>query len=485
MQIELKDIHKHYGPIKANQGISITFESGKIHGILGENGAGKSTLMKILSGFIQKTSGEIHLNGTRILYQSPADAAALGIGMLYQEPLDFPVMTILENYLMGQTQGISLKGEAAEKKLTSIAGHLRFSLIPDASVQSLTPGERQQLEIVRLLSIGVRALILDEPTTGISVLQKEILFDALRRLAAEGKTIILVSHKLEDMEALCERVTVLRQGLVVGEVQAPFRSDKLLEMVFGSVPKPPSVFEIREGNPLLIMEGVSAAGGRSGLRDCHAVIREGEIVGLAGMDGSGQELFLRVAGGVKKPLSGLIYYRNRKMNGTDYHEFNKRGVVFLPTARLEEGLISGLTLSEHFALLYTTGFKVSWDKAQRQAGAQIETFKIKGSAGLPVESLSGGNQQRLLLSFLPKSPRLLLLEKPTRGLDLESANWVWGYLRQCCRENTSILFSSSDLDEILQVATRVLVFFEGSVVLDVKTSKTSRRELAGAISGKG
>ncbi|MEW5910369.1 MAG: ATP-binding cassette domain-containing protein, partial [Thermodesulfobacteriota bacterium] len=249
MKIELRDIHKHYGRIRANQGISITFESGKIHGILGENGAGKSTLMKILSGFTQKTSGEILLDESRVEYRNPADAAMRGIGMLYQEPLDFPVMTILENYLMGQSRGIFLREEAERKKMTSIAGHLRFSLSPYASVQSLTPGERQQLEIVRLLSIGIRVLILDEPTTGISSLQKEILFEALRKLAAEGKTVIMVSHKLEDIEALCEQVTVLRQGAVTGEARRPFNPERLLEMVFGSVPKPPSVFKIQEGNP--------------------------------------------------------------------------------------------------------------------------------------------------------------------------------------------------------------------------------------------
>ncbi|MEW5909048.1 MAG: ATP-binding cassette domain-containing protein, partial [Thermodesulfobacteriota bacterium] len=226
------------------------------------------------------------------------------------------------------------------------------------------------------------------------------------------------------------------------------------------------------------------SGGRSGLKDCHAVIREGEIVGLAGLEGSGQELFLRVAAGLKKPVSGSIYYQGRNMNGRDFHDFSQNGAAFLPTARLEEGLIPGLTISEHFALLRSTGFLVNWDKAHRLAIEQIETFKIRGNAGLQVEFLSGGNQQRLLLSILPKAPKLLLLEKPTRGLDVESANWVWEYLRKCCRENTSIIFSSSDLDEILQVATRVLVFFEGSIILDIQTFMTSRRELGSAISGK-
>ncbi|MFH1103026.1 MAG: ATP-binding cassette domain-containing protein [Pseudomonadota bacterium] len=484
MRIELKEIHKYYGSVKANRGISLTFEPGTIHGLLGENGAGKSTLMKILAGFTQKSSGEILLNGTHVYYQTPADASKLGIGMLYQDPLDFPVLSILENYLMGQRHGMVLKTDEARKEIASVANHLKFSLLPHRSVKSLTTGERQQLEIVRLLSIGVQVLILDEPTTGISGIQKEILFEALRKLASEGKSIILASHKIEDIESLCDRVTVLRQGVITGQMEKPFDTDLLLKMVFGIVPEPPSAFQVHYGEPLMTMLGVSASGGRTGLKNCNVTIAEGEIVGLAGSEGSGQELFLRVSAGLKTPTSGSIYYRGKKMNGADYHERKKFGVTFLPTARLEEGLIPGLTILEHFALLNPAGVVVEWKEAEQRANAQIETFRIKGTPGLTVESLSGGNQQRLLLSLLPEDPLLLLLEKPTRGLDLESVHWVWNHLHRCCHKKTSLIFSSSDLDEILQVATRILVFYEGSIIMDVKTSETNRYELARAISGK-
>ena len=221
MWIEVRDIHKHYGPVKANNGLSLKIAPGRAHGILGENGAGKSTLMKILAGFTQKTSGTILLNGKPARYTNPSQAAKCGIGMLYQDPLDFPSLSVLENFRIGLVNALPLKKRHAKKRFRENADSLHFSLDPDALVKSLTIGERQQLELLRLLAMGANALILDEPTTGISSTQKETLLKALKELAAQGKSIILVSHKLEDVEALCETVTVLRQGEISGEMDAP------------------------------------------------------------------------------------------------------------------------------------------------------------------------------------------------------------------------------------------------------------------------
>jgi len=487
MQIKLQNIHKHYGPVKANNCVTLTVEPGTVHGILGENGAGKSTLMKILSGYSRRTSGEILINGTPTDYRTPARAARLGIGMLYQDPLDFPLLSVLDNFMLGQRQIAKSKAKnrkAFREQLLTLSRPFDFALDPDALVKNLTIGERQQLEILRLLALGIQVLILDEPTTGISALQKEMLFQALKKLTREGKSVMLVSHKLEDVESLCDRVTVLRQGTVTGEMETPFDTEALLEMIFGTVPASAASSDMTPGEEVLTMNGVSAPGERAGLKNCDAVIRQGEVVGLAGLEGSGQGVFLRIAAGLRKPSRGEISLQGKKMTGKGHHVFKRSRVNFLPTSRLEEGLIPGLSIGEHFALLDRhNGVFVRWADAWETAEKRIEKFHIKGTPESPVESLSGGNQQRLLLSLLSEDPVLLLLENPTRGLDLESARWVWQHLQKYCGNNTSIVFSSSELDEILMVADRVPVFFDGSIIKDVRTCETDVRELGRAIAG--
>jgi simple sugar transport system ATP-binding protein len=283
MRITLRDIRKQYGKVSANDGIDLEITEGSIHGILGENGAGKSTLMKVLAGYTVKTSGTILLNGRPVEYDLPSQATRLGIGMLYQDPLDFPPLTVLENFMMGLDRGLVSREEAFRLRLMEMADPFGFHLHADAAVERLTVGERQQLELVRLLALGVEVLILDEPTTGISNLQKQALFSALRKLALEGKTILLVSHKLEDVEALCDRITVLRRGRVEGDMGLPFEGTKLLKWMFGNELAPPPCFEKRteEGVLTLAMEEVSGLGGRAGLSPCRVSVRQGEVVGLA------------------------------------------------------------------------------------------------------------------------------------------------------------------------------------------------------------
>ncbi|UCD78649.1 MAG: ATP-binding cassette domain-containing protein [Desulfobacterales bacterium] len=485
MRIELQDIHKHYGPVKANSGVSLKISPGRIHGILGENGAGKSTLMKILAGFSQKTDGSILIDGKTVNYRDPAHAAQLGIGMLYQDPLDFPLLSVLDNFMMGQTEGISEHKMTIRKQFIMLADSLNFALNPDAPVKILTIGERQQLELLRLLALGIQVLILDEPTTGISSTQKTILFDSLKKLATEGKSVILVSHKLEDVETLCDEVTVLRQGKVTGDMDQPFDANRLLKMMFGAPPVPPGRIALTPGSEVLVMRNVVGTGGRSGLEDCSVVIRQGEIVGLAGLEGSGQGVFLRIAGGLQQATSGSIQLAGHTMGKQDHHTFRRRGATFMPASRLEEGLITGMSITEHFALQHRpNAFFLKWQEARKLAAKRIETFRIKGTPDSRVDALSGGNQQRLLLSFLPENPILLLLENPTRGLDVESVIWVWQQLQDYCRRMTSIVFSSSEIDEILMVADRVLVFFNGRIIKDLECARTDVHELGMAIAGK-
>jgi len=484
MRIALREIHKHYGPVHANDGIHMDIAEGSIHGVLGENGAGKSTLMKILAGYMQKSGGTILLDDRAVEIKGPSEAIRLGIGMLYQDPLDFPPLSVLDNFMMGRSAGLSGKAGLQRRQLLELAGSFGFQLDPDRRVRDLTVGERQQLELLRLLALGVKVLILDEPTTGISSLQKQVLFRALKTLSGRKKTILLVSHKLEDVEALCDRLTVLRQGRVAGEMDPPFHTETLLSWMFRTIPAPPPCSEVKPGRVTLMMEGVSASGGRAGLRECSIVIRQGEVVGLAGLEGSGQGLFLRLAAGLHSPEKGKILIRERPMTGQDHHAFKGLGVYFLPAARLEEGLIAGLSITEHFALQTGRGILVPWKEARDLANERINLFRIVGHPSSMAESLSGGNQQRLLLALMPRDPLILLLEHPTRGLDVESFRWVWQQLVDHAGRGTSIIFSSAELEEILEVADRILVFYNGFLVKDVKTCDTTATELGLAIAGK-
>jgi ABC-type uncharacterized transport system ATPase subunit len=486
MKVELKDIHKTFGPVYANKALNLTFSSGKVHGILGENGAGKSTLMKILSGFFQADRGEIFLDGDAVVIRSPADAIHHGIGMLHQDPLDFPPMQVLDNFLIGAQGGVFPNRTKARMEFLDRAKQFGFDLDPDNYVDSLTVGERQQLEILRLLWLGVEILILDEPTTGISAAQKKKLFTTLRKLASDGKTIIFVSHKLEDVGELCDRVAVLRAGELVGEMDPPFDNDKLVSMMFGKLVLKEQRQESQLGQPVLEMRQVELEDYRLKMNDLNVKICGGEIIGLAGMEGSGQSLFLRACAGLVRPVGGEILIHNESMTGKPYRYFLSQDVAYLPASRLEEGLVPGLTLTEHFSLLDGNhGLFIDQKQALMVCNQRIQEFNIHGRATSPVESLSGGNQQRALLALLKNSLSLILLEHPTRGLDIESTIYIWKKLRARCHEGTAIIFISSDLEEILTYSDRILVFFSGEVSPSLDSSSTTVEGLGELIGGRG
>lgn len=487
MNVELKNIHKHFGKVHANKNINLNIPSGMIQGILGENGAGKSTLMKILSGFIQADSGsEIILDGKSVTIDSPADAIQYGVGMLHQDPLDFPPMRVLDNFLLGRSGGLFPNRTTVIRDFKLLAEQFDFSLDPDSYVDSLTVGERQQLEIIRLLWLGARILILDEPTTGISASQKIKLFATLKTLAEKGMTIIFVSHKLEDVEHLCGRVAVLRAGELVGEMNPPFNTSKLVEMMFGKVVTLGERQSAQTGEPVLELKNISLEDVRLKIKNVDLNLRAGEVIGLAGMEGSGQGMFIRACAGLVRPVGGSIQLKGQDLTGKAYHAYKKAGVNFLPAARLEEGLVPGLSLTDHFILAeQPKGVFIDRPAGQRLAEDRIKSFNIRGTPLSTVESLSGGNQQRAELALLQNPLSLVLLEHPTRGLDIESVIYIWSKLKERCRQGASIIFISSDLEEILQYSDRVLVFFSGKVSLPIDAAKTTVEQLGQLIGGKG
>ena len=411
MDIDLQDIRKYFGTVKANDGITMQLKGGHIYGLLGENGAGKSTLMKILSGYQPADRGQILLDSQANAFQSPAQALKSGIGMLYQEPLDFPPFKIIDNYMLGRDSRLNLDYKLVEKELNDYFAHYNFELDLQAFVDSLSLGARQQLELIRLLAGGAKALILDEPTTGISAEQKDVLFASMRTMAhEEGKTIILVSHKLDEVQELCDHAFVLQKGKLVGGIDIPCPNEKLVEMMFGQIPersdRSPQVMD----NTKLELQDLTISTYRLRVENINLNIQAGEVFGLAGLEGSGQGLLQQACAGLLEPESGVILLDGQDVTHWSYHRIQSAQVAYVPAGRLEAGLVAGLSITEHIILAQPEHrFFIDWNEAKDRSVSRIEQYQIVGKPGTFADELSGGNQQRLLYALLNSPLKLLII----------------------------------------------------------------------------
>jgi len=486
MKIELRDIRKHFGPVKANDGISLVLESGKIYGLLGENGAGKSTLMKILSGYQPPDSGEILVDDLSQDFASPAQALRTGIGMLYQDPLDIPAFNVKENYLLGRDRKVVLDYDKASQELENLAERFDFDLDLHVQIENLSLGERQQLELARLLVGGAQVLILDEPTTGISAEQKDKLFNFIRKLAGEGgKTIILVSHKLDEVQELCSEALILRKGKLVGKVELPCNNELLVENMFDQVPTRGERPIHKPGDAVLELREVRVPTYRLTVSGINLSVREGEVFGLAGLEGSGQQLVLKACAGLLKTDHGHIFLAGKEITGWSYQRLRQAGIGYVAAGRLEEGLVSGLSITEHLVLSQPTNkFFINWSGSRTLADIRIDQYQIVGRNSTMAENLSGGNQQRLLIALLWESLKLVLLEHPTRGLDVRSADWIWEQLYHRRDTGTAILFMSTDLDEIIERSDRIAVFSGGRMSRIMEARQTTVEEIGHLIGGR-
>ena len=497
MNVEIHNLTKTFGALRANDAIGLRFAAGQIHGVLGENGAGKSTLMKLLSGFLRPDAGEIRLNDQPMQFRSPADALRAGVGMVHQEPLDVPAFTALENVFCGSSRAVLRNRADARQKLVARAAHLGFSVDPDAPVGLLTVGQRQQLEIVRLLLGGARLLILDEPTTGISAAQARALFAALRTLAAEGSTILFVSHKLDEVATLCQTVSVLRAGRVqgAGQMAMPQPVERLLGMMFGAerervviepVIAAPRILASASAQPIWQLEHGATRDGATALDDLSLTVLPGAIIGLAGLEGSGQQALLRLLSGSQRPTAGRVRVSGTDMTNAPMVRFRDAGIEYLPADRLNDGVIGAFSLTEHFELLRPRAERLV-DQAASTVAARtaIADYNIKATPTTPIMALSGGNQQRALLSLVPPRSVGILLDQPTRGLDVTSALGIWARLRVRAAAGAALVFASADLDEILTYSDFVMVFFGGRTSPPLPRSELDFSRLAELIGGVG
>ncbi len=493
MDVSIFDLTKTFGKVRANEQIRLHFAAGQIHGVLGENGAGKSTLMKLLAGFLRPDAGEIWLDGQPVKLLNPAIALRVGIGMVAQEPLVIPAFTALENFYCASPASAMPNLASARQRLLNYAEQFGFTIQPDLPVANLTVGQRQQLEILRLLALGAKLLILDEPTTGISALQKKALFEALRKLAAEGKTILFVSHKLEEVAEICTTVSILRAGRVAGEGQMimPQPQDHLLSLMFGQEiqtknPSLPQKSETSSAQSVWKLDSVTLREGSRSLPNLNLDIPAGTILGLAGLEGEGQQLFLRLLAGRLRPKTGQFWLKDVEMTNSAPKAFREAGIHYVPADRLAEGLVGKFSLVEHLSLLSKMpGLLINLRSAQAQAGAAIATYAIKAAPTTPLAALSGGNQQRAMLALIPAHCTGLLFDQPTRGLDILSARAVWQQLLARKAAGTAIVFASVDLDELLKYSDSILVFHGGRVSKALDRTDLSATQLAELIGGVG
>ncbi len=484
MDVYLSDITKRYGRILANDGVTVALRPGRIHGLLGENGAGKSTLMRVLAGHVSCDRGVVEIDGTRRERLTPAAAMALGIGMLSQDPLDFPPLSVWENFTLG---GRPRTAREAKARLIELSGDLGFFFRPDDPVSRLTVAERQQLELTRLIDNDARLLILDEPTTGISPAQKDVLFGILRDFAArDGRIVILVTHKLAEAEELCDEILVMRQGRLVGRFEPPYDALTLVATMFGSeeageTAGPAAPVAAPGGAVLAELSDAAFSDEKSALPPCTLTVRTGEIIGVAGVAGGGQELFLRGLAGLARLREGEFRLAGMRMRGRGLSAFLRAGAHFLPASRMEEGLFPGLSLADHARLGFPDARGDIRDFFSRRF---VDRFHVPNQPSAPALSLSGGNQQRLLLSLIPDATRLLVAESPTRGLDLASSAQVWEHFRSLAASGATVIFSSEDLDEILARSGRILVFYNRRLAADLPAAGQTVQSLGSHMTGR-
>ncbi len=500
----LRRVSKRFGPVVANDAISLALLPGEIHGLLGENGAGKTTLLNLLAGTVQPDTGQILREGSPIKIASPATARRCGIGVVHQHFALVPTLTLAENALLGGPERFP-NPAAAGRRLAILLDDLGFDLRPDVPVGRLSLGQRQRAEIARALFHRPRLLLLDEPTAALAPVEVDPFFALLRRLAAAGPAVLLITHKLPEALAVCDRITVLRHGRLIGTL-APnaladrrAAEDRLLEWMFGAVPAPPPPRPpdgASDGEPLVSLRDIvvdNDQGGRA-VHDLSLDLSPGQIVGIAGVDGNGQRELAEALAGQRPLAGGRIDVAGRRLDaGVARHA--AAGISYLSDERLGEAIAPGLSVAVNLA---------SKAIAQRRApfvcGPWLDRSAVAGWArqrlialdvrprqlDLPAARLSGGNLQKLLVAReLALAPRLLVAKEPTAGLDLRTARAVAALLRDHAAAGNALLIFASDLDELLALADPIGVMVGGRLVALFPRAAADRTTLGRLMTGAG
>jgi simple sugar transport system ATP-binding protein len=495
--LELRGITKEFPGTLANDHIDFDLVRGEVHALLGENGAGKSTLMNVLYGLYRPDEGEIRVRGTPVTFHSPRDAIAQGIGMVHQHFMLIPVMTVAENIVLGSEpneRGIFLDYGAARARVRELAGAFGFGLNPDARVQDITVGQQQRVEIMKALFRSAEILILDEPTAVLTPQEALELFDILRTLTREGMSVIFITHKLNEVLDIADRVTVLRRGKLIETLETSTATEASLArlMVGREVLLRVDKGAHAAGEPLLQVERLSVRDDRGleKVRDVSFEVRAGEIVGIAGVDGNGQTELIDALSGLRKPDGGRIVLAGREVTGESVRAHFDDGLGHVPEDRQRRGLVLEFSIAENVALhefRKQPDSRFGWlrpNELVKRARRLISEFDVRGGGPrTEAKALSGGNQQKVILAReIDRDPKVLIAAQPTRGLDVGAIEFIHRRLVEERDEGRGILLVSLELEEILSLSDRILVLFEGEIVGEFPPT-TSEEELGLAMTG--
>jgi ABC-type uncharacterized transport system ATPase subunit len=490
-------ITKRFPGVVANDGVSFEAAPGEVHALLGENGAGKTTLMNVLTGLYRPDEGEIHLDGERVSFHGPRDALDAGIGMVHQHFRLVETLTVAENVLLGwHRPRFWLGGRPGRREVREVSEALQLHVDPEARIWQLSVGEQQRVEIVKAVFRGSRVLVLDEPTAVLTPQEADGLFNTLRVMAREGHSVIVITHKLHEVMAVADRITVLRGGKsvdTVGVRDVTLRSLASL-MVGREIAEATRVERAHSlGDAMLELESVSAAGDRGGLalRDVSFSVRSGEIVGVAGVAGNGQRELAEVISGMRAWTEGAVRVAGAMLRPGYPRDAIAAGVAHVPEDRLGTGLAPSLSIARNAVLkTYRTppvarGPFVLLRRMAEVARSLISRYDVQTTGpDAPARNLSGGNLQKLVLGReFQGSPRVLIAAQPTRGLDVGAIEAVHDYLREAAANGVAVLLVSEDLDEILALADRVLVLYEGAVAGELDAASATVDELGFLMAG--
>ncbi len=490
MSLELRGITKQFGSLVANDDINFKVEAGEIHAILGENGAGKSTLMNIVYGLLAPDKGQILVDGQEIKIKSPLDALAAGIGMVHQHFMLIPVFTVAENIVLGheKTNRVGLLDLAtAREEIIRVSKEFNFEVDPDALIEDLPVGIQQRVEIIRALIYNSKILILDEPTAVLTPQETDELLANMKKLRDSGRSIVFITHKLREVKAVADRISIIRRGKVVGTVEPTASQEEMASLMVGRpVDLTVNKADGKPGKTILEMVNLNVldTSGRALASKINLTVSAGEIVAVAGVQGNGQSELAEAIVGLREHLTGSIKLSGNDLIGRSVDECLKAGIAYVPESRELDGLISSFSITENLILdthseaPYSKGIFYKPAMAHQVALERIKEFDIRTqSASDPASSLSGGNKQKVVLAReLSRPVELVVVCQPTRGLDVGSIEFVHQRLISERDSGRAVLLFSTELDEVFALADRIAIMYRGEIIAIVPAT-ASREEV--------